>query len=352
MSNKKSGGKLFMEQNNLEVKKPFYKKWWFIVVAIIAVIAIIGAMSGNGEEKSEKLNWEEIELNEFIPEPEKPFGKITFNRSDLATIEISKLTKKEYKDYVQKCIDKGYTIDLEYKLWDTAYGAFNEEGYSIYIIYRESEEEMGITLRTPKKNEMKEIEWSTNGLGAMLPKPKSNLGNISWNNSETFIADIGNTTINDYNEYVKACEDKGFTNNYSKSDKSYSATNSEGYKLHLMYLGSNVIQISLKASETNNSSSTENTKPSNSSGIGKEFKQAMDSYEAFMDEYIAFMKKYSASNGTDTSLLSDYSKYMTKYAKVCEDFAKWEDDDLNSDEISYYAEVQLRVSQKLLKISN
>ena len=38
----------------------------------------------------------------------------------------------------------------------------------------------------------------------------------------------------------------------------------------------------------------------------------MDSYEAFIDEYVAFMKKYSDSNGTDMSLISDYTKYMTK----------------------------------------
>ncbi|MDO5557903.1 MAG: hypothetical protein Q4G05_06710 [Clostridia bacterium] len=41
----------------------------------------------------------------------------------------------------------------------------------------------------------------------------------------------------------------------------------------------------------------------------------MDSYESFINEYITFMKKYKASNGTDMSLISDYAKYMSKYAE-------------------------------------
>ena len=44
--------------------------------------------------------------------------------------------------------------------------------------------------------------------------------------------------------------------------------------------------------------------------IDVEFKSAMDSYEAFFDEYVAFMKKYSQSNGTDMSLLNDYTIYI------------------------------------------
>ena len=354
-----------MEKNNVETKKTFYKKWWFITIAIILVLVVIGGMN-NSEEKSKKLDWSEIELSEFIPEPENKYGKITTNRSDLSIIDINKITKKEYKDYVQKCIDNGYTIDLEYEPWDTVYGAFNDKGYSIRIVYLESEEEMGITLKTPEKDTMKEIEWPTNGLGAMLPAPKSNLGDISWDNSTTFIVHIGNTTISDYNEYVKNCQDKGFTNDYSKSDKSYSAYNSEGYKVHLMYLGANVVEISLKAPEEKEDTSISNTtKPteesnteisennsSNNNELGKEFKEAMDSYEEFMNEYVEFMKKYINSNSTDMSLLSDYSNYVSKYAEMCKDFAKWEDEEMNTAETSYYIDVQTRVNKKLLEVAN
>lgn len=350
--------------NNVETKKPFYKKGWFIAIAIVLILVVSNGMNDSEKEKNQKLDWSEIELCEFIPEPDKKYGKITTNRSDLAIIDIVKLTKKEYKEYVQKCIDSGYSIDLEYEPWDTVYGAFNEEGYSIRIVYLESNEKMGITLEMPEKLKMKDIEWPTNGLGAMLPTPKSKLGNISWNNSDSFIIHIGNTTIDDYNEYVKKCEDKGFTNDYSKSEKSFSAFNSKGYEVDLRYLGANVVEISIEAPEEEEDISSSNTtekntskeknenKQTNKNKIGKEFKEAMDSYEEFIDEYVKFMKKYAKSNGADISLISDYSKYVTKYAELCEEFAEWEDEDLNAAETKYYIDVQARVSKKLLEVAN
>jgi len=351
-----------MENKNVETKKPFYKKWWFIALAVIIVIAVISGLKGSDDDYYEKLVWSELELGEYLPEPEKVKGSVMTNRSDLAMFDVTNLTKKEYKAYVQKCIDKGYTLDLEFEPWDTVYGAFNEEGYSLRIIYLESEEEMSVTLKAPEQNTMKEITWATSGLSAMLPTPKSTLGNISWNNSEKFIAHMGNTTMNDYNDYVKACEDKGFTNEYSKSDKSYSAKNSDGYKVHLMYLGGNVMEISLSAPETKKEETNTQTTPettdkkeentsTNNNGLGKEFKEAMDSYEKFMDDYVAFMKKYKNSNGTDVSLLTDYSKYMTDYAEMVKDFAKWEDEDLNTAETAYYIDVQTRVNKKLLEVA-
>ena len=94
---------------------------------------------------------------------------------------------------------------------------------------------------------------------------------------------------------------------------------------------------------TNNDSST--------NGLGKEFKQAMDSYEAFMDEYIAFMTKYNASKGTSPELIKDYGEYMKKYIDWADDFKKWEGKELNKEEAKYYVDVQTRVTQKLMNAS-
>lgn len=83
----------------------------------------------------------------------------------------------------------------------------------------------------------------------------------------------------------------------------------------------------------------------------KDFKDAMDSYEKFMDEYVAFMKKYK-ENPNDTNLLSDHSKYISKYSDMCSKFNKWESKNMNSAEIAYYFDILTRVNQKLLEVSN
>jgi hypothetical protein len=67
------------------------------------------------------------------------------------------------------------------------------------------------------------------------------------------------------------------------------------------------------------------TTKNESTGLGTDFKAAMDSYESFMNEYVAFMKKYQA-NPTDFSLLSDYADYMAKYAEFVKAFEKCEND--------------------------
>lgn len=100
-----------------------------------------------------------------------------------------------------------------------------------------------------------------------------------------------------------------------------------------------------------NNSPTTNNNDNSTTGLGKEFKQAMDSYEAFMDEYIAFMTKYNASKGTSPELIKDYGEYMKKYIDWADDFKKWEGKELNKEEAKYYVDVQTRVTQKLMNAS-
>lgn len=86
-------------------------------------------------------------------------------------------------------------------------------------------------------------------------------------------------------------------------------------------------------------------------GMRPEFREAMDAYEAFMDEYCTFMKKYLGSDGTDLTLLADYAKYMSEYAEFVDAFEEWDEDEMNSKEMAYYIDVQVRVSKKLLEVS-
>lgn len=106
-------------------------------------------------------------------------------------------------------------------------------------------------------------------------------------------------------------------------------------------------------SETSNSvavdenieSETQDNKSSDDEGIRSEFKQAMDSYEAFYDEYCDIMKKYS-ENPTDMSIMSDYMELVGKQEQVDKDFEKW-NGDMNEAETKYYMEVTNRVLKKL-----
>ncbi len=102
---------------------------------------------------------------------------------------------------------------------------------------------------------------------------------------------------------------------------------------------------------TNNNNNSGSTSNNNTTGLRKDFKQAMDSYEAFMDEYIAFIMKYNNSNKAAPEMIKDYAEYMKKLAEMGSAFEKWENNNLNKEEAKYYVEVQMRVNQKLMNAS-
>lgn len=83
------------------------------------------------------------------------------------------------------------------------------------------------------------------------------------------------------------------------------------------------------------------------SGLRKEFKDAMDSYEAFYNDYIDFMEKY-LKNPTDFSLLAKYAGMLTKAEEMDKSFNAWNDSDLTGEELQYYLDVMNRVQKRLV----
>lgn len=106
--------------------------------------------------------------------------------------------------------------------------------------------------------------------------------------------------------------------------------------------------------ETTDEASTESdsseTKDNTSTDIRPEIKESIDSYESFMNEYCDFMEKYDESDDV-VSMLKDYTSYMAKYADFTKKFDELDDSDLNDAELAYYLEVQNRVNQRLLSVS-
>ena len=86
-------------------------------------------------------------------------------------------------------------------------------------------------------------------------------------------------------------------------------------------------------------------------GMRKSFVESMDSYEAFFDEYVEFMTLYTNSPSSSEMLLQ-YLDFMQKYAEYMDKFEKVGYEDLNEKEMSYYLEVQSRITQKLLSVTS
>lgn len=340
-------------------KKPIYKRWWFFVVIGIALIAIIGTATSG--EKTEKIKWNEMVLGAQLPEPPANKGLIYTNSLETLNIEVKKDSDSQFANYIVACKEKGFTIDA--KSTSTSYTAYNSDGYKLSL----SDYSKMFRIELKKPMEMSEISWPASKAGNQLPAPESTVGKFSSEHDEDFFVYIGNTSKESYNNYVKACSEKGFTVDYDKGDDYYTAKNSEGWRVSIKYEGFNIMSIDIdkpSSSSTDNAVTapaapeTEKAAEENKAndtqlvnGMRKDFKEAMDSYEAFMNEYVEFVKKYQ-SNPNDAKLLADYAKYMSKYTDMCDKFDKWENQNLNATEQAYYIDVQARVSKKLLEVSN
>lgn len=222
-------------------KKPIYKRWWFYVIVVIAAIAVISSISGN---KSEKIKWDDIILSEQLPKPPKKNGKINDNTAEALSVEIYKISDKQFNNYVEACKAKGFTVDSESD-YSSSYDAYNAAGYKLSLGYYGSRDQMEIELEKPI--EMSAITWPTSKAGKQLPAPKSTTGKFSYENDDGFNVYIGNTSKDDYNSYVKACSDKGFTVNYEKGDSFYNADNSAGWHVLIKYEGNNIMSIDIDA---------------------------------------------------------------------------------------------------------
>lgn len=223
-----------------------------------------------------------------------------------------------------------------------------------------------------ERNERREtinstLNWpSDSKLASMLPE-----GKIENDNATYFSAKVYKTSQEDFNDYVKACKKKGFKVDYDSSDDSYDAENKKGYELSLDYNWDNLDDMSItlsvpkkkneKKSNSNASSEfekaevskndtkkveTTETNTNTSTTVTPEFKEAMDSYEAFFDEYIAFMTTYKDED-EPVSMLSDYMNYLTKYQETMEKLDQIDKDNLSAADDAYYIEVQSRINQKL-----
>lgn len=223
-------------------------KTWLPVTAMAASFALIipyFALFGINSADYARYNWNSITLAEMLPQPKSPYGEIISNSEDCFSLDVHKTAEDQYKEYIEACKDKGFTIDTE--TTGSFFYAYNDRGYKLSLSYYDYDSEMHINLDSAM--EMETITWPDNEMAKLLPVPKSTIGKIYSNDEDGFSVYIGNTTIDDYNAYVKACEEKGFTVDAQKKDKVFSAKNADSYKLSVDYKGNNVIYISVAEPE-------------------------------------------------------------------------------------------------------
>jgi len=88
---------------------------------------------------------------------------------------------------------------------------------------------------TPESSEVR-FNWSDVVLvSAGLPDPSTDKGEITVNTAEELTVRLDGINAGTFNSYVSGCEDKGYSVDPEKSDVTYSAFNSEGYRVSITF---------------------------------------------------------------------------------------------------------------------
>ena len=373
-------------QRKQKEKKPRKKHRLFFKLFILIVVLLVIATAGMAIEKYQKDNatytWPSSGLAALLPQPASNKGSIDACTTERFAASINKTSQTDYSNYVESCKDKGFTVDPD---TSSDYTAFNDDGYKLSLYYYSSREQLAIELEAPMK--MSPLAWPTMGAAVLLPPATATMGNIEADSASNFTAYLADMDKAAFNAYVDTCIEAGYDVDYTRNDSSYSAKNADGASVSISYEGANIVRVIVNAPKTDTQATKEaepkddtqgktNASSSNDGDEGAssladkaqevveaatdvisdvvtpEFKEMMDSYEAFMNQYCDFMVKYvNATNSGDSATLLAMT---TDYANLVQQELDWaskidgiDESTLSPADDAYYLEVQGRVLKKL-----
>ena len=81
--------------------------------------------------KMSEIKWPDSKLVKQIPQPESLTGNIRWENSEYFGVYIANTTPEQYNEYVDRCIEAGFTID--YSRGDKTFHAYNKAGYYLVV---------------------------------------------------------------------------------------------------------------------------------------------------------------------------------------------------------------------------
>lgn len=334
------------------------------LIGLILAVLIVLPLAACGGDK-----WPTSGLGAMLPAPGSGSIKISIDESDSFYATVEKPSSEEYKSYVSKCKERGFTIEADES--SSSYNAFNEDGYKLEL----SNFSNSFSIEVQEPISLGTLKWPQSKIGSVIPKPTSQKGKIESESDDYIYLYVGDMSIDDFNDYIDQCLASGFDVEYERYDTGFSAKNDAKYEISVKYEGFNIVSIRVEKKDKDEDkkeetiiSSEETKEPDvaekqdiieedknkktdapDQNTVRDDIKEAIDSYESFIDEYCEFMQTYDTS---DMTMLSEYSDLVQKEIKMSKEFKEIENKDLTDAEAVYYSEVSLRCSQKLMEAAS
>jgi hypothetical protein len=161
------------------------------------------------------------------------------------------LKEKIGENITEGIIDKAVGDDADIDIDDGELTMTNEDGETVTI-----DDENGLVFEGEDGSVIAtggEYEWPKGQAADYIPKFDGGKITYILNSDETCLLYIGETTIDDYKEYIETVADKGFTEDKMESSAEdmqvYYATTKDGVVISVYYINSeNSLDITLDAS--------------------------------------------------------------------------------------------------------
>ncbi|MBQ7862892.1 MAG: zinc ribbon domain-containing protein [Lachnospiraceae bacterium] len=210
-----------------------------ILVAVLGYCFIRNGTVDDIKTANKVVEIPETELSLVMPKIEGGKGEVVTNNEEHFTVEYYGISETGFEDYKKECKKQGYTIDVENT--GSLFDAFNDEGYNIRVTYSDSSKKLHVSMTD--NMDLQKFIWPDSVVAKLLPVPTSDQGQLKSSSDTCLIIYVGNTTFDEYKEYVNACIKKGFSKNMSQTDDHYHADNADGYGVQVDYRGYNTIFI-------------------------------------------------------------------------------------------------------------
>ena len=225
-----------------KVRKSLLIRFVAVVVFVLLFVVLLFSRNASGhvtEKSVATFEWPSSGLALQLPMPPSNTGKITINDDNAFWLSVSNVNQTQYEKYITACKEKGFTIESKKDAF--MYEAYNEDGYQLSMTHLSSGNKLTIIVNAPEP--MGDIQWPKSEIAKRLPMPKLLYGKIEWENDNGFVIYLGNATKQDFLEYVDACYEAGFSDNYQKGDTYFRADDAEGYHVDIQYRGNDVMFI-------------------------------------------------------------------------------------------------------------
>ena len=213
-----------------------------LIAAFVMVVPFFSCMSDDDirnastRRKEERLedyvrvdtNWPTNGIGSVTPKPDLGEADIWQNTEEELSLFAADISEDFYKDYKQQCIDGGFTESVN--TYQNSYEAYTKEGYHLTVFLTEKSE-FHLNVKAPIK--MEHYLWPESGVGSLIPEPDQEYGKINEDRNRSFRADIYGVSAEDFEKYVEACREAGFTKNALQRSNVFTAEDKDGNMVDL-----------------------------------------------------------------------------------------------------------------------